>query len=414
MAEFDLAGMSPLSATKIADLVSTGELAPNEPAIWAVEALQAVQEELHTAITIVERNQLDESIKGRSGGPLAGVPILVKDQIDTAGIRTTYGSTIFKDNIPDTDAEVVDRLKQAGAVIVGKANQHEFAWGLTSTNPHWGNVVNPRDQRLTPGGSSGGNAAAIASKAVPLGIGTDTAGSLRVPAACCEVVGFKPSNGIVSLRGVFPLSPTLDCVGPIASSVEDCALAFSVLSGQEPVSVDVASQRISVNSEELRSLLQWVGVEARLVETMSPPAECARILPFEAWEIHKDLVAQVEFEYDPNVLAKVTRGSSILEEEYREALDKMLDWRSQVSRTTESDLIVSRVLDVPVPKTGVDELSIRESFGRNTRWVNILGWAAIAIGPIQISGPSDWAVLGLAKDLESTIRDSFFHGNSKD
>ena len=164
-------------------------------------------------------------------GPLHGKRLLVKDLFDTAGIRTTYGSKIYAEHVPTRTAPAVQRLVDAGAVIVGKANLHEFAWGVTSQNPWYGTVRNPTHPGRTTGGSSGGNAAALAAGLCDLGIGTDTGGSIRLPASCCDIVGLKPAWGRIPTEGVFPLCPTYDTVGPMATSVADVALMWSVLAG---------------------------------------------------------------------------------------------------------------------------------------------------------------------------------------
>jgi aspartyl-tRNA(Asn)/glutamyl-tRNA(Gln) amidotransferase subunit A len=162
--------------------------------------------------------------KGRDRGPLHGIPISLKDNIYTAGICTTAGSKILKEFIPTEDAAVVGQLKNAGAVILGKMNMHEFAYGVTSNNPHFGPVHNPWDLSRIPGGSSGGSAAAVAAGLCYGSIGTDTGGSIRIPASLCGIVGLKPTLGRVSVDGVIPLSPRLDCVGPLARSAHDTAL----------------------------------------------------------------------------------------------------------------------------------------------------------------------------------------------
>lgn len=161
--------------------------------------------------------------------PLEGVPVAIKDLIDTACLRTTYGSAIFADHIPQADAEVVRLLKQAGAIVVGKTATHEFAWGFTTDNPHWGVTRNPWDLTRIPGGSSGGSAAAVAAELVPVAIGTDTGGSIRVPSSFCGVAGLKPSFGFISTQGVFPLAPSLDHVGPICLDPVDLSLVLRVL-----------------------------------------------------------------------------------------------------------------------------------------------------------------------------------------
>src|ERR671929_1080426 len=176
---------------------------------------------------------VDEPAPPRDG-PLAGRTLLVKDLIDTAGVRTTYGSRIYADHVPVTSAPVVERLVGAGAVVAGKANLDEFAWGVMGQNPWYGTVRNPARPGRTCGGSSAGNAAALAAGLADLGLGTDTGCSIRLPSACCGTVGLKPSWGRIPTEGIHPLVPSLDTVGPMARSVADVALMWSVLTG-EPV-----------------------------------------------------------------------------------------------------------------------------------------------------------------------------------
>jgi aspartyl-tRNA(Asn)/glutamyl-tRNA(Gln) amidotransferase subunit A len=173
---------------------------------------------------------------------LGGIPMAVKDLFDTAGIRTTVGSKFFADNIPETDAFVIEKLKQAGAVIMGKTNTHEIALGVTGNNPHYGTARNPWNKTRIPGGSSSGSAIAVATGMALGALGTDTGGSIRIPASLCGVVGFKPTYGRVSLRGVFPLSWNLDHVGPLTKTVEDAALIMQVISVYDPM--DPASIKI--------------------------------------------------------------------------------------------------------------------------------------------------------------------------
>ena len=172
--------------------------------------------------------------EGRDPGPLAGVPVGWKDLIDTAGITTTYGSSIFRDHVPERDADVVARFAAAGAICVAKLATHELAWGTTSQNPHFGPCRNPHDPERVPGGSSGGSAAALAAGMVAAAPGTDTGGSIRCPASCCGIVGLKPTFGRVSLAGVRPLCPSFDHCGPMARTVADCAAQLEVMAGASP------------------------------------------------------------------------------------------------------------------------------------------------------------------------------------
>src|SRR5512142_1509985 len=185
----------------------------------------------------------DELARGIDRGPLHGIPVALKDLFDTAGVRTTAGSRIFADRVPSADSAVAARLAAAGAVSVGKTNLHEWAFGVTNQNPHFGAAKNPWDRTRIPGGSSGGSAIAVATGMCFVSPGSDTGGSIRIPAALCGIAGLKPTYGRVSLRGAFPLSWTLDHAGPLGRTVRDLALAMDVLAGYDPAdpaSVDIA------------------------------------------------------------------------------------------------------------------------------------------------------------------------------
>ena len=187
---------------------------------------------LNAFITVMPPEPL-VSQNGMQGKLLYGIPLAVKDLYDTKGVRTTAGSRFFADNIPQEDAVVVQKIKKAGAQIVGKTNTHEIALGVTNNNPHYGACKNPWDVTRTPGGSSGGSAVAVATGMAMAALGTDTGGSIRIPAALCGVVGLKPTYGRVSLRGILPLSWNLDHAGPITRSVEDAALMLQVMGGYD-------------------------------------------------------------------------------------------------------------------------------------------------------------------------------------
>jgi aspartyl-tRNA(Asn)/glutamyl-tRNA(Gln) amidotransferase subunit A len=183
---------------------------------------------------LAEARERDRELaEGRDRSPLHGVPIAHKDLFYTRGVRTTGGSLIYKDFIPDYDATVVERLREGGAISIGKTNLHEIAYGITSKNPHYGFVLNPRDPKCIPGGSSGGSAALVAGGFLPMALGTDTGGSIRIPASYCGITGLKPTYGLVSRHGVLPLAFSLDHVGPLGSCVEDCALAMDLIAGPD-------------------------------------------------------------------------------------------------------------------------------------------------------------------------------------
>ncbi|MDX6519935.1 MAG: aspartyl-tRNA(Asn)/glutamyl-tRNA(Gln) amidotransferase subunit [Gaiellales bacterium] len=226
-------------ATAIAEAVRSGEVSAVE--LTREHLARAEADQLGAVWLVSEGRALEEAAAvdaalaaGQDAGPLAGVPVGWKDLIDTGGIRTTYGSAIYRDHVPGRDAEVVARLAAAGAICIGKLATHELAWGTTSDNPHFGTCRNPHDPTRMPGGSSGGSGAAVAAGIVALAPGTDTGGSIRCPASVCGIVGLKPTFGRVSLAGIHPLCPSLDHCGPMARSVRDCALALELMAGASP------------------------------------------------------------------------------------------------------------------------------------------------------------------------------------
>ncbi len=229
-----------LTITSAREQLQTGTLSAvqlREACFLAIKQLNPV---INAFITVLDEGQ--NSVSGLKDSALAGIPIAVKDLYQTAGVLTTAGTTFFQDFIPDQDAVVVERLKSAGALITGKTNTHEIALGVTGVNPHYGTVHNPWDLKRITGGSSSGSAAAVAAGMSLAALGTDTGGSIRIPASLCGVVGLKPTYGRISLRGIFPLSWNLDHPGPLTKSVEDAALLLQVLAGYDeldPVSVNM-------------------------------------------------------------------------------------------------------------------------------------------------------------------------------
>ena len=236
----------PLTLTSALDALHGGTATTQELAEACFRQIERLNPQLNAFITVLDPKSALEAQLPATVHPLTsalrGIPIAVKDLFDTAGIRTTIGSSFFSDYVPETDAFVVEKIKQAGAVIVGKTNTHEIALGITGNNPHYGTARNPWDPTLIPGGSSSGSAIAVATGMSLGALGTDTGGSIRIPASLCGVVGFKPTYGRVSLRGVFPLSWNLDHVGPLTKCVKDAALMMQVISAYDPQ--DPASQKM--------------------------------------------------------------------------------------------------------------------------------------------------------------------------
>jgi aspartyl-tRNA(Asn)/glutamyl-tRNA(Gln) amidotransferase subunit A len=231
------------SAVCLLDAYRTRTLSPVEVVDALAERIEMLDPALSAFNTLClararEEAAAAEAAYRRAGSEpreLEGVPIGVKDLFDTAGVRTTYGSPMFSDHVPARDAEVVRRVRAAGAIVVGKTQTHEFAWGITSVNELMGTSHNPWAPDRVCGGSSGGSAVALAAGLVPLALGTDTGGSIRIPSSFCGTVGLKPTWGRVSLDGVFPLAPTLDHAGPMARDPADTALLFGVLAGESAV-----------------------------------------------------------------------------------------------------------------------------------------------------------------------------------
>jgi aspartyl-tRNA(Asn)/glutamyl-tRNA(Gln) amidotransferase subunit A len=238
-----------LSVAAAGALITSRELSSVELTQAYLDRIERDDPRLNSYVTVTAERALAaaaerdaETVAGRSRGALHGIPIGLKDNIDTAGVATTAASAVYLDRVPDVDAPVVKRLAEAGAVVLGKLNMHEFAFGGTSAISHFGPVRNPWDTERTPGGSSGGSAAAVAGRLCAAALGTDTAASVRYPAAMCGIVGLKATHGLASLRGIVPLSETHDHVGPLARSVADAAVVMAALVGfdpLDPVSIDV-------------------------------------------------------------------------------------------------------------------------------------------------------------------------------
>jgi len=359
--------------------------------------------------------------------PFEGKRLAVKDLFDTAGLTTTYGSVIYADHVPERSAEAVTRLEAAGYANVGKTNLHEFAYGITSVNPHFGTVPNPRYPGRMAGGSSGGSAAAIAAGLAEYALGTDSGGSIRIPAACCGIAGFKPSYGLVSLDGVFPLAPSFDHAGPMAGSVGACEeMLQTLVEGYEPAPLD--------SLEELEVGVAWLDradplVQARVREAVElfprrreidlPLAE--RIGPVfmrEAADVHRDLFAEFADSYGDNVRTKIERCLALTDGEYQAGLHARAELTERAEKALEGlglDLVLTPTLGFVAPKLPVDDLEIRADTIRLTIPFNSLGWPALALpcGPaedglpasLQIAGRpgSDALVLAAGKLVESRV-----------
>ena len=243
-----------MSVARLAERLRAGELSPREAVVESLERIERADGGLNSFLSVRAEEALAEAAELErlpERGPLYGVPVGVKDVIDVAGTPTTAASRILADNVPTADATSVGRLRRAGAVIVGKLNTHEFAWGATTTSTHFGPAHNPWDHERICGGSSGGSGAATAAGLVPGALGTDTGGSIRIPACFCGVTGVRPTTGRVSTAGVVPVSWTYDTVGPLARSAEDCALLLEAIAGHDTADPGSASVPVPRYAAEL-------------------------------------------------------------------------------------------------------------------------------------------------------------------
>jgi aspartyl-tRNA(Asn)/glutamyl-tRNA(Gln) amidotransferase subunit A len=405
-----------LSAAEIGRAVAARELS----AVEVVEAHIAGFAELEPFNALITTCP-DKAIE-RAGtvvdGALAGVPVVVKDLFDTAGIRTTYGSKIYARHVPERTARAVELLEHAGAIVVAKANLHEFAWGTTSQNPHWGFVESPAFRGHVAGGSSGGNAAALALHVGVIGLGTDTAGSLRIPAACCQVVGFKPPHAVVPTTGSMPLAPSFDVAGPMARSVADCALAYAVLtcqpvprpslaglvvgviedapqmSSHDPGRVPVAGVHPDIEADLAR--LEALGAELVDGRLEPPSVDLLPVLLAEAAEAHRETFPALRGQYGPDTRMKWDGAGKIPAAAVDAARRELPRWRERVSGAQGPDLYVSPTLAGPVPRLDVWEPDVRVAMVGFTRTFSLLGWPAIAIGGLQLAGRDPATVIAAA------------------
>jgi aspartyl-tRNA(Asn)/glutamyl-tRNA(Gln) amidotransferase subunit A len=347
-----------------------------------------------------------------SAGPLHGRRLGVKDLFDTAGVRTTYGSGIYADHVPERTAVAVQRLLDAGVVLVGKTHLPEFAWGVLGDNPWYGTCRNPTHPGRTTGGSSSGSAAALAADLCHLALGSDTGCSVRLPAAACAVVGLKSQWGLISMEGAFPLCPTLDTAGPMARTVADVALAWSVLTDRpvpEPglagLTVGLLRQPPGIGDERTVETSDaaeaWVAdlerLGARVMESRVPEPSANTWPQFqhEAARSHASTFPSRAEEYGDVMRTKLEAAQRVAPEAVDAAYRAIGEWRRY---EPEVDLYVSPCYAIELPPEDADELEVRLPLTSFLRWVNLTGWAGLAIGNMQLIAPKDEVVLaaGLA------------------
>jgi aspartyl-tRNA(Asn)/glutamyl-tRNA(Gln) amidotransferase subunit A len=393
------------------DQIRCGKISPVELVEDCLKLIARLDLRVNAFITVTAESAIGEARRaeaeiqaGHWRGPLQGIPIGLKDLIDAAGVRTTAGSAIFRDRIAADDAELVKKLKAAGAILIGKHNLHEFAYGGSSVISDYKAVRNPLNPELIAGGSSGGSAAAVALGMCYAAIGTDTAGSIREPAALCGVVGLKPTYSLVSTEGIIPLSVSLDHAGPITRSVEDAAIVLDAItdlspSCRESLSLGVKGFTIGVprkyffedvDTEILqaieRSLELFGKLGCNLQEVDLPINQDRTVFLYESHAYHRDNIASSPGLYHPETFRRVKAGADISETQYRQALIELRKIRNEIARKLqEIDVLLTPTTPVAAPKIAdlmrdISRLRPAELLLlRNTRPMNVWGLPAISL-----------------------------------
>jgi aspartyl-tRNA(Asn)/glutamyl-tRNA(Gln) amidotransferase subunit A len=416
--------MGPFTGLTLADITAglrAGRIDPVELTRRALEAIDESQPAINAFVTVdaagahrSAEQARAERARGIDRGPLHGVPVAVKDIVDTAGLATTMGSRHCVGHVPSIDAVVVTRLRAAGAVIVGKTTTHEFAFGPTGDRSANGPATNPHDPTRMAGGSSAGSAAAVAAGLVPLAVGTDTGGSVRIPAALCGVVGIRPSMDRVPTDGVFPLSWSLDTVGVLASDVAATATGWSILTGQSadrpPVSVTALRvglvtgawfERLSPPVADafaaMRSRLEAAGATTVPVD-VPDAAELSQLYrtvqSVEALSIHHDRLARAPELFDPEIRQRLEAAESIPAREYAVAL-RLLALRRATApgRLSDVDILLLPTTPITAPPVNARDTDLgggwtvpRDALlAHNALW-GVLGLPALSV-PIAADGP---------------------------
>jgi aspartyl-tRNA(Asn)/glutamyl-tRNA(Gln) amidotransferase subunit A len=410
-----------LSLNEASRLIQDRKISPVELTQACLKRIERLNPKLNAFITVTAESALAQAREaeteiqgGHWRGPLHGVPLALKDLFDTAGVKTTAASALFKDRVPTQDAEIVRRLKASGAVLLGKLNMHEFAYGGSSVITYYGPVHNPWSLDHEAGGSSSGSAVAMAAGLCYGSVGSDTGGSIRQPSAYCGTVGFKPTYGRVSTRGVIPLSWLYDHVGPMTRTVADAAVMLQVLAGYDPQDANSTDAPVPDYSAALRQNGQLrIGVpRAYFYEGLHPEIESAMntalavigkiaagvrdiempasndttILRAEAYAYHAENVKKSPELYQPETLKRIRAGEDVTVATYIQARRQVDQYRHNIRKLFETvDLLVTPTTPVP-PFTisellaDMDNLRTKEILTlRNTRPFNILGLPTISV-----------------------------------
>lgn len=433
LAEFGLAGL--------AAGVAAGRFSPVDIVDACLARIARQEPQLHAFVTLYEaqaRRDAQAAARdiraGNARGPLHGLPIAIKDLIEIEGGVTTGGSLVWKDRISTHTATLVKKLQDAGMIVLGKTHTVEFAYGAWGTNQHMGTPWNPWDRKVarTPGGSSSGSAVAVAARMAPCAIGTDTGGSVRIPAAWCGITGLKVSVGRISTYGVLPLSPTLDTPGPLARNVEDCALLLTQLQGPDPLdpltlslppSAPFAGLRSGIKGLRLaqlpsaeraghdaevlaaydRSLQELAGLGAEIVtlpslgHTLKEYGDLVgRIISAEIYPRIRELADDPSLPLDQAVLARVIAGRTISPAQHQEVLAERERRKAGFLAGIEGidAILTPAAMTPPIPLDTVDQTTTPAI---STRWVNFLDLCALAL-------PNGLTAQGLPTSLQIVCR----------
>jgi aspartyl-tRNA(Asn)/glutamyl-tRNA(Gln) amidotransferase subunit A len=413
-----------LDLAEASKLVQTHAVSPVELTRACLDRIERLDPILKAFITVTAESALREAqqaeleiSKGNWKGPLHGIPLAVKDLVETAGVRTTAASAVLQDYVPEHDAYVVQRLRSAGAVLLGKLNLHEFAYGGSSMISHFGIVRNPWDTARITGGSSSGSASAVAAGLCYGAIGTDTAGSIRLPASCCGITGLKPTYGLVSARGVIALSWSYDHVGPMTRTVADAALLLQVIASYDaqdfycqkfppvhyPKAIEeqagqAASLRLAVAQDfwkdadpevqkAVNEAVKVLGQFTSGIEDISLPTETDRtVMRCESFVFHQKYLPQHEDKYHPETLRRIRSGADVTATQYVENYRELFRSRRSFLKTFDHvDLIVTPTCPLLPPAVAELEAAPQDLrkkelvMLRNTRPFNGLGLPAISI-----------------------------------
>lgn len=407
--------LTALSIRQAADLLRARTVSPVELTRACLARIEKHNAALNAYITVTAEQALADAAtaetelrRGRPRGPLHGVPIALKDNIDTAGVRSTGASDLFKDRVPTGDAEVARRLKQAGIILLGKLNLHEFAYGGSSNVTAYGTMHNPWDLDRITGGSSGGPGVAVAAGLCFGSIGTDTAGSIRMPAAHCGIVGLKPTYGRVPSRGVMTLSWTLDHIGPMCRTVEDAAIMMNAIAGYDRLDPTTANVPVEDYTKALRLPTRGLRlgvlrgpfaanldpeVEAAVNEavallktmtrsavdaTLPPSGNPARLWGPEAYAYHEPWITKTPEKYQPGTRTSVQNGANVKASDYIAARNEVEMARRTIGQIFASlDLLIAPTMKTPPPVLGAPGSA--GGGGNNNAAFDIFGLPTISI-----------------------------------